>query len=268
MHLALWLMPAVEEIYKTPMKKLPIHQTISNQIRSEIQKGKYPIGSKLPTEEELCIQFKISRPTLRQALSTLSSEGLINRRPRTGSKVIATQPPIIMSQSVNAVNELLDYPGEMTRKIIETSIIKADPKLAQEIQCEIGKEWFRIISLRFQNNSAIPLCLTTYYILPKYAGVVKHPKHLSIPISEQIVDMYEEVIEKAKVEVYAEKIPNQYAKELMVEENTSALVVARSYTGHDHEIFQITISSHPEDRYRYSFELKREIRSVRPSIKK
>ena len=80
--------------------------------------------------------------------------------------------------------------------------------------------------------------------------------------------MYEEVIEKAKVEVYAEKIPNQYAKELIVEEDTSALVVARSYTGHDHEIFQITISSHPEDRYRYSFELKREIRSVRPSIKK
>ena len=250
------------------MKKLPIHQTISNQIRSEIQKGKFPIGSKLPTEEELCIKFNISRPTLRQALSTLSSEGLIKRRPRTGSQVIATQPPIILSQSVNTVNELLDYPGEMTRKILENTLIKADAQIAKEIHCDIGKQWFRIISLRFQNNSSIPLCITTYYILPKYAGVVKHPQHLSIPISEQIVDMYEEVIEKARVEVYAEKIHGKYAKDLMVKEGASALVVARTYTGHDHEIFQVTISSHPEDRYRYSFELKREIRSVRPSLKK
>ena len=178
------------------MKQLPIHQTISNQIRSEIQGGKYPVGAKLPTEEELCALYNTSRPTLRQALSTLSAEGLINRRPRTGSTVIATQPPIFLSHAVGAVNELLDYPGVMTRKILDTSLIRADAQLAKEIQCPIGQEWFRIVSLRFQNHASLPLCLTTYYILPKYAQVIKHPNHLSTPISEQIVDMYDVVIEK------------------------------------------------------------------------
>jgi GntR family transcriptional regulator len=250
------------------MKKIPIHQTISNQIRSDIQKGKFPIGAKLPTEEELCVQFNISRPTLRQALATLSVEGLISRRPRTGSQVIAMHPPIILSQSVHTVNELLDYPGDMERKILETSIIQADRILAEDLACAVGTQWFRIISLRFQNKSHIPLCLTTYYILPKYAGVIRHPQHLKIPISEQIVDMYQEVIEKARVEVYAEKVNDRFARDLMVEEGSSALVVKRTYTGHDHEIFQVTTSSHPAERYRYSFELNREIRPVRPYFKK
>lgn len=250
------------------MKQLPIHQTISNQIRTEIQGGKYPLGSKLPTEEELCALHNTSRPTLRQALGTLSAEGLINRRPRTGSTVIATQPPIFLSHEVGAVNELLDYPGVMTRKILDTSLIRADAQLAKEIQCPIGKEWFRIVSLRFQNHASLPLCLTTYYILPQYADVVKHPNHLSTPISEQIVDMYNVVIEKAQVDIYSHQVPTKYAKDLVVKEGSSALVVTRTYTGDLNEVFQITVSSHPEDRYRYSFELKREVRLVRPLVKK
>jgi len=250
------------------MKNLPIHQLISNQLRSEIQNGTYPIGSRLPTEEELCVRFKTSRPTLRQALSTLSSEGLIARRPRTGSIVIASEMPVILSHVVNTVNELLDYPGAMTRKILDTSYIKADAGLAQIIQCELDQEWFRIISLRYQNQATLPLCLTTYYILPKFSGVVKHRDYLIKPISELIVDMYSEVIEKASVEVYSQQLSFEESKVLSTKDGSSALVVKRAYTGKDEKLFQITVSSHPEDRYRYSFELKREHRLNNPSIRK
>ena len=250
------------------MRNLPIHQLISNQLRAEIQQGKFPIGSRLPTEEELCITFKTSRPTLRQALSTLSNEGLIVRRPRTGSTIIATEMPVVLSHAVNTVNELLDYPGVLTRQILETSLIKADALLAQKIQCELHQEWFRITSLRFQNHASLPLCLTTYYILPKFADVVKHPKYLTKPISELIVDMYSEVIEKARVEVYSQQLSSEESKALKAKDRTSALVVARTYTGKDKRVFQITISSHPEDRYRYSFELKREPRINSHNLKK
>ena len=242
------------------MRNLPIHQLISDQLRNEIQQGKFPLGSRLPTEEELCVTFKTSRPTLRQALSTLSHEGLIHRRPRTGSTVIATEMPVVLSHAVNTVNELLDYPGVMTRQILETSQIKADAVLAQKIQCELHQEWFRITSLRFQNHANLPLCLTTYYILPKYADVVKHPQYLSKPISELIVDMFPETIEKARVEVYSQQLSADESTALKAKDGSSALVVMRTYTGKDHQVFQITVSSHPEDRYRYSFELKREAR--------
>jgi len=250
------------------MKSIPLHLQISTEIRQKILDGFYPLGTRLPTEEELCITYKASRPTLRQALTTLSQEGLIMRRPRTGSTVLATQAQTVLSHSVRTVNELLDYPGSMVREILDMSYIKADQAIADEIHCPVNMEWFRIVSLRYQNQSTIPLCLTTYYILPKYAGVVKHKKHLSIPISEQIVEMFDEVIQRAKVEVYSQQVPKEYIKQLRVKEHTSALVVMRSYVGMDQEVFQITTSHHPDERYRYSFELIREQKTITNRQKK
>jgi hypothetical protein len=80
--------------------------------------------------------------------------------------------------------------------------VKAESKrlAGNEIHCPVNMEWFRIVSLRFHSNhSTVPLCLTTYYILPKYASVVKHKKHLTTPVSEQIVEkVFDEVIQRAK----------------------------------------------------------------------
>ena len=249
-------------------KALPLHLQIYNQLREDIQKGVYPLGSRLPTEEELSESFNASRPTLRQALTSLSNEGLIMRRPRTGSTVVASQPQVVLSHSVNSVNELLDYPGQMTREILDSGYIKADEDLANELHCPVHKEWFRLVTLRFQNHATVPLCLTTYYILPKYAGVIKHKKHLTIPISEQIVDMFDETILRAKVEVYSEQIPRKYLQSLQITSPDASLVVMRSYIGKDQQTFQITTSHHPQDRYRYSFELIREQRTASPNTRK
>jgi DNA-binding GntR family transcriptional regulator len=43
-----------------------------------------------------------------------------------------------------------------------------------------------------------------------------------------------------------------------------AMVVMRTYTGRHGEVFQTTVSVHPEERYRYRFELKREARGAGP----
>ena len=249
-------------------KVLPLHLQIYNRLREDIQNGVYPLGSRLPTEEELSLTFNASRPTLRQALTSLSNEGLIMRRPRTGSTVLASQPQVVLSHSVNSVNELLDYPGQMTREILDSGYIKADQELAKELHCPLNMEWFRLVTLRFQNHAKVPLCLTTYYILPKYAGVIKHKRHLTIPLSEQIVEMFDEAILRAKVEVYSEKIPKKYFTDLQITTQDSALVVMRSYIGKDQQTFQITTSHHPQDRYRYSFELIREQRSANSSLRK
>jgi DNA-binding GntR family transcriptional regulator len=80
--------------------------------------------------------------------------------------------------------------------------------------------------------------------------------------------MFDEIIQRAKVEIYSQKVPLEYIDELSVDKQTSALVVMRSYQGKDQQTFQITTSHHPDDRYRYSFELIREQRSMSQTIRK
>jgi DNA-binding GntR family transcriptional regulator len=60
---------------------------VADRIRSAIENGDYPPGSQLPPEPDLAEQQRVSRPTLRESLRLLESEGLVVRRPRVGTVV-------------------------------------------------------------------------------------------------------------------------------------------------------------------------------------
>ncbi len=244
-------------------KSAPRHRQIADAIREDIRVGRYKLGDRLPTEERLTETFNTSRPTLRQALGTLAAEGLILRRPRTGSTVVATHEPAVLSHAVTSVEELLDYPGGMTRRVVARRHIKADHALASLLHCAPGKAWYQISALRFAAGSTLPLCWTDFYILPRYAGVTRHKKHNQIPVCQQIVEMYDEIIEQANIEVFARRIPASLAGPLEAPVDAPALVVMRTYKGRDGEVFETTVSTHPEERYRYRFEFRRELRAAR-----
>lgn len=60
---------------------------VYEQILSKIVDGVFASGSKLPTENELSEQLKVSRPVLRQALKQLRVDGVIKSRQGSGSYV-------------------------------------------------------------------------------------------------------------------------------------------------------------------------------------
>ena len=60
----------------------PKYQIVAEALRDGILDGTYQ--KTLPTEQALCAQFQVSRQTVRQALSLLETERLIDRRIQTG----------------------------------------------------------------------------------------------------------------------------------------------------------------------------------------
>ncbi|RYY68827.1 MAG: GntR family transcriptional regulator, partial [Comamonadaceae bacterium] len=65
---------------------------IAEALRADIAGGRYAVGDKLPTEEQLVEAFDASRHAVREALRLLTEDGLISRRPRAGSLVIGQSP--------------------------------------------------------------------------------------------------------------------------------------------------------------------------------
>lgn len=61
------------------MKELKYRQ-ILNDLRTSIQKGEYPVGAELPSENELCRNYSITRTTARRTLEELQTEGFIKRQ--------------------------------------------------------------------------------------------------------------------------------------------------------------------------------------------
>lgn len=66
---------------------LPAYIKIHDAIKKDIDHGVWPIGSRLPSERDLAEHFSVSRMTLRQAITLLVEEGILERRIGSGTYV-------------------------------------------------------------------------------------------------------------------------------------------------------------------------------------
>lgn len=66
------------------------YATIRLELHRRLTAGEYPIGHRLPTEQQLAAEFDVNRHTIRKAVESLASDGVIRRRPRHGTVVIRT----------------------------------------------------------------------------------------------------------------------------------------------------------------------------------
>ncbi|WP_168016497.1 FadR/GntR family transcriptional regulator [Halomonas salinarum] len=65
-----------------------LSQAVVEQLERRITSGNTPVGSKLPTESELCEAFGVSRTVVREAITYLKSLGLVETRRGVGTTVI------------------------------------------------------------------------------------------------------------------------------------------------------------------------------------
>lgn len=70
---------------------LPAYMKIHDQIKKDIDEHRWAIGERLPSERDLAEQFAVSRMTLRQAVSLLVEEGVLERRVGSGTFVSSTR---------------------------------------------------------------------------------------------------------------------------------------------------------------------------------
>lgn len=71
---------------------VPLYGQVLGVIRQRIYEGYYPPNSQLQPEDQLAAEFGVSRATIRQAVSELLKEGLVDRKQGKGTFVLPTLP--------------------------------------------------------------------------------------------------------------------------------------------------------------------------------
>ncbi len=85
-------MTTLEKAIGGTQKKLPLHRVIYETLSTSIKGGEYASGDRLPSEAELCKRFDASRITVAKAIQSLQLDGLVTRRPGSGSYVQLPAP--------------------------------------------------------------------------------------------------------------------------------------------------------------------------------
>lgn len=97
-----------------PVRPPSTFEETVERLGTAIRLGLLPPGSRLPPERELARELKISRSTLRQALTTLVQSGhLVSLRGRNGGTFVSEQPPLAERAGTEALDQdawaVLDY---------------------------------------------------------------------------------------------------------------------------------------------------------------
>ncbi len=83
---------------KSPAR--PLSASVHDELTQRIDDGVLPAGSRLPSEPDLATELGVSRPTLREALRVLESEGLL-RRLRGSGTFVASRSRVVSSLDAN-----------------------------------------------------------------------------------------------------------------------------------------------------------------------
>src|SRR5580698_6074170 len=108
----------------------PLYLQVVRALKDEIVSGVHPVGSQLPTEEELCERFSVSRYTVREALRRLRDDNLVASRQGAGTIVVPPRPSNSYVHEVMSINDLVAFATGVRFAIETMEMVVADDKLA------------------------------------------------------------------------------------------------------------------------------------------
>ncbi|HRL20902.1 MAG TPA: GntR family transcriptional regulator [Alcaligenes sp.] len=99
--------------------RLPLSLKVKYTLRARLERGEWPVGTRIPTLEQLMQAYGVSRATMRAALDELEREGLIERTRGKGTFVIGDVAQEHWLALPTCWDELLAYLGRLNTVTVE-----------------------------------------------------------------------------------------------------------------------------------------------------
>src|ERR1700759_1143077 len=235
----------------------PLYLQVVRALKDEIVSGVSPVVSQLPTEEELCERFSVSRYTVREALRRLRDDSLVSSRQGAGTTVVPPRPSESFVHEVMSINDLVAFATGVRFAIDTIEMIEIDEAVSARTGIARGEQWLAVRGFRHTEGSELPVCWTEVYINREFAAVGRLLQRHRGPIFHLIEDLFGESIVEVHQEIAAALISPVLSGGLKVKAGTTALEVQRTYKLATGRIAQVAINTHPASRFRHAMTMRR-----------
>lgn len=204
---------------------IPRHTQISQWLRQQIEEGVFETDEKLPSENELCQKFDVSRVTVRKALQTLENEQLIYRSQGLGSFVCDDRPRQSFMQLTDFVEDMHRAGLEASSKVIQLKPVSVTDKVASMLKIDFDQKVLRLDRLRLGDGQPIAFDITW---MPMFYGQLIEGYSLEDETIYGILERdYDIPVEKGYFRIEAENADQYLANHLEVTEGNALLLIDR-----------------------------------------
>ena len=118
---------------ESPSTRLPLYVQVEDVLAARISSGALPVGTQLPSEEDLIREFNVSRTTIRATIQNLVRQGMVQIRRGRGTFVAS--PRIVQE-----LTELTGFGEDMrvlgripTARVLSREFVSAHPLVAEKL---------------------------------------------------------------------------------------------------------------------------------------
>jgi len=204
---------------------IPLYFQLAEEFRKKIENYEWITNSQIPSELKLCENYKISRGTVRQAITELIQEGYIYRKHGLGTFI--KKPRKIWPVSSYYSNELFVKSNgpEIEKKVISKRTIAVNNDLKRIMKLNENDKVYQVKSLLYLNKS--PVALESSYLLKSMFPNLSKKDLSSTTIYKNFMYKYKLKVSRVK-EFYSTILADRYiSKKLSIKEKSCILMVER-----------------------------------------
>jgi GntR family transcriptional regulator len=242
-----------------PKVKKPRYSEVADQLMFGIVQGRYPLGTSLPSEAELCMRHDVSRHTVREAIRQLEVRGLVSRHQGRGTYVQRAHalPPVGLLMST--VDEVGRY-GRLTHLVdVHMDDVVADAALAELLSCAKGDRYVHLRGFRVPRNAAdqVPRAWSEAYVPERFSAVRSEIDGFKGAIYALIEQRFGERVGSIRQESAAIALAGEAARRLEVKRGTAGLRVKRTYLNRQAQPILVGLNTYIGSEFTLVMELRK-----------
>ncbi|MFD2705791.1 GntR family transcriptional regulator [Salibacterium lacus] len=233
---------------------LPIYYQIQEMIRKKIDTGQWQPGDMLPSERIFSEDFDVSRMTVRQAVTELAKEGVLQREKGKGTFV--AEPKIEQPlQGLTSFTEDMKARGlKPGSALVQYQLRKAPKKVAEALQTSTDTQVYEIKRVRMADD--VPMAYETTFINKEIAG------DLPEDVENRSIYSFLEQEKNLKIgggeQTFEASLANtEEAENLAIEEGAPVLLIQRATYLEDGTPLEYVKSAYRGDRYKFTINMPR-----------
>jgi len=236
----------------------PLYCQLKSIILKKIELDEYPEDFKIPSELELCQEYNISRPTVRQAISDLTNNGYLYKVRGKGTFVAKSKKSIDIKDYSGFTPSVLDDQNPENRIVIHTTTVNDSEfdrlrSIFNIPQTQYNKINFAKIIYNIKNGSDMYSLNKSYIPLNLFPGIIEsvlslQPSHVILKGKYPLIPAKSKSILEI---IYSDKEDTRY---LQIQEGQPLIKIENVLSSKNGQIVEYIISKYRADKCRFIFE--------------
>ncbi|HFI0151373.1 TPA: GntR family transcriptional regulator [Streptococcus suis] len=224
--------------------------SIHDQIKEQIDNGIWKIGQRLPSERDLADEYGVSRMTLRQGITLLVEEGVLQRKVGSGTYVASTRVQEKM-RGTTSFTELMQLQGKVpTSKLLSYNKTKPTEKEVEQLGLARGEHIIRMERVRYADN------------VPVVYEIASIPERLikNVPTEDVANHFFKTLVDNgyrigtSKQTIFARLADEKVAQYLQIAKNQAILALRQVSYLEDGQAFEYVNSQYVGERFEFYLE--------------